>query len=298
MPLSSGTRLGRYEVIALIGAGGMGEVYKARDTRLDRIVAIKVLPPDRVADLERTRRFVQEAKAASALNHPSIVTVHDIGSDDGIDYMVMEWVDGSTLAVLIAAKQLKLPDSLKYATQAADALSKAHAAGIIHRDLKPSNIMVSVNGLVKILDFGVAKLTERRAVAEDKATLTLNPKTERGDALAEGVCSKPASAVIYTPRLPVKRLGTRIGLGGGSTGLNHVRSLDRNVSRQSAGRVYFWRSALPVPPLANSSAFFWRSCSAGKLLAAKSFMPALCRSLASRSNCFTVCFCSSAAILA
>jgi len=138
MPLSSGTRLGRYEVIALIGAGGMGEVYKARDTRLDRIGAIKVLPPDRVADLECTRRFVQEAKAASALNHPSIVTVHDIGSDDGIDYMVMEWVDGSKLAVLIAAKQLKLPDSLKYATQAADALSKAHAAGIIHRDLKPS----------------------------------------------------------------------------------------------------------------------------------------------------------------
>ena len=100
MPLSNGIRLGRYEVVALIGAGGMGEVYKARDTRLDRIVAIKVLPPDRVADLERTRRFVQEAKAASALNHPSIVTVHDIGSDDGIDYMVMEWVDGSTLAVL------------------------------------------------------------------------------------------------------------------------------------------------------------------------------------------------------
>ena len=126
MPLPSGTRLGRYEIVAPIGAGGMGEVYKARDTGLDRIVAIKVLAPDWVADLERKRRFVQEAKAASALNHPSIVTVHDIGSDGGIDYMVMEWVDGRTLAVLIAAKQLKLPDLLKYAAQAL-------------RDFKPSN---------------------------------------------------------------------------------------------------------------------------------------------------------------
>ena len=159
MPLSGGTRVGPYEILAPIGAGGMGEVYKARDTRLARIVAIKVLPADQVTDLERKRRFVQGAKAASALNHPSIVTVHDIGSDGGTDYMVMEWVDGRTLAELIAANQLKLADVLKYAAQAADALAKAHSAGIIHRDLKPGNIMVSGDGLVKVLDFGLAKLT-------------------------------------------------------------------------------------------------------------------------------------------
>jgi len=194
MPLPSGTRLGRYEIVAQIGAGGMGEVYKARDTRLDRIVAIKILPPDWVADLERKRRFVQEAKAASALNHPSIVTVHDIGSDGGIDYMVMEWVDGRTLAVLIAAKQLKLPDLLKYATQAADALAKAHAAGIIHRDLKPSNVMVSRNGLVKILDFGLAKLTERSEVAEDNTTRTLNAKTDAGTVIGTVPYMSPEQA--------------------------------------------------------------------------------------------------------
>jgi tRNA A-37 threonylcarbamoyl transferase component Bud32 len=194
MPLPSGTKLGRYEIVASIGAGGMGEVYKARDTKLDRIVAIKILPPDWVADPERKRRFVQEAKAASALNHPSIVTVHDIGCAGDIDYMVMEWVDGSTLAVLIATKQLKLPDLVQYAAQAADGLAKAHAAGIIHRDLKPSNIMVSRNGVVKILDFGLAKLIERNEVAEDDATISLNRKTEAGSLIGTAPYMSPEQA--------------------------------------------------------------------------------------------------------
>jgi hypothetical protein len=194
MPLPTRTKLGRYEIVASIGAGGMGEVYKARDTGLDRIVAIKILPPDWVADPERKRRFVQEAKAASALNHPSIVTVHDIGCDGGIDYMVMEWVDGRTLAALIAAKQFKLPDLLKHAVQAADALAKAHAAGIIHRDLKPSNIMVSRNGVVKILDFGLAKLTERSEVGEDDTTLPRSPKTDAGTVIGTAPYMSPEQA--------------------------------------------------------------------------------------------------------
>jgi len=172
----------------------MGEVYKARDTRLDRIVAIKVLPSDRVADLERKRRFVQEAKAASALNHPSIVTVHDFGSEDGIDYMVMEWVDGRTLAALIAAKHLNLPDVLKYATQVADALAKAHSANIIHRDLKPSNIMVSENGLAKVLDFGVAKLSERSEVGKDDTTATLYLDTGMGTVVGTPAYMSPEQA--------------------------------------------------------------------------------------------------------
>jgi Tol biopolymer transport system component/tRNA A-37 threonylcarbamoyl transferase component Bud32 len=159
MALLTGTRLGAYEVGERIGAGGMGVVYKARDTRLDRFVALKVLRPDLVASAERTGRFVQEAKAASALNHPNIVTVHDIIGADGVDVIVMEFVEGKTLDQLIARGGLRLKDLLHYATQAADALAKAHAAGIVHRDLKPSNIMVTGDGLVKILDFGLAKLS-------------------------------------------------------------------------------------------------------------------------------------------
>jgi len=124
MPLASGTRLGPYQILAAIGAGGMGEVYKARDKRLDLVVAIKVLLPDRVADPECKRRFIKEAKAASALNHPNIVTVHDIGSHEDTSHIAMEWVDGHTFSDMIAAKQLKLADVLKYAIQAADALAQ------------------------------------------------------------------------------------------------------------------------------------------------------------------------------
>ena len=136
----------------------MGVVYKARDVRLQRPVAIKVLPPESVADLERKQRFIQEAQAASALNHPSIVTIYDIAQADGIDFIAMEFVQGRTLADLIGRKGLSLKDTLTYAIQITGALAKAHATGIVHRDLKPSNIMVTDDGLVKILDFGLAKL--------------------------------------------------------------------------------------------------------------------------------------------
>ena len=154
-----GRHLGHYEILAKLGEGGMGIVYKARDTHLDRFVAIKVLPRESLSDPELKRRFTQEAKAASALNHPAIVTIHDITHADGTDFIAMEYVQGKTLADLIGRKGLRLKDTLTYAIQAAGALAKAHAVGIVHRDLKPSNIMVTDDGLVKILDFGVAKLT-------------------------------------------------------------------------------------------------------------------------------------------
>jgi eukaryotic-like serine/threonine-protein kinase len=155
----SGKQIGPYHVTRRIGAGGMGIVYQARDTQLGRIVAIKVLPVALLQDAERRHRFMREAKTASALNHPNIITIHAITQADGMDCMVMEFVVGKSLEHLIGRKGLPLRDALRYAMQIADALAAAHAAGIVHRDLKPANIMVSENGLIKVLDFGLAKLT-------------------------------------------------------------------------------------------------------------------------------------------
>jgi Tol biopolymer transport system component/predicted Ser/Thr protein kinase len=153
-----GKTISHFTILEKLGEGGMGVVYKARDTHLDRLVAIKVLPPDKVADAERKQRFVREAKAASSLNHPNIITVHEVANEDGLDFIVMEFVAGKALSHLIGPRGLKLGDTLKYGAQIADALAAVHAVGIIHRDLKPGNIMVTESGLVKVLDFGVAKL--------------------------------------------------------------------------------------------------------------------------------------------
>ncbi len=179
MAVLPGSRMGPYEIIASLGAGGMGEVYKARDTRLDRVVAIKVLRPGKTGDATRRLRFIQEAKAASALNHPNIVTVYDVGSEDGVDYIVMEFVDGKTMDQLIPRGGMRVGEMLGYAAQAADALAKAHLAGIVHRDLKPSNIMISRDGLVKVLDFGLAKFSQSTQ-REDDATQTLKALTGEG----------------------------------------------------------------------------------------------------------------------
>jgi serine/threonine protein kinase len=154
-----GRRLAHHEIVEKPGAGGMGVVYKARDTHLDRFVALKLLPPERVGDPERKRRFVREAKAASALNHPNIITIYDIDQAGGIDFMDMEYVSGNTLAQCIA-RGLTPKVAVQYAVQIAGALAAAHAVGIIHRDLKPANVMVTEAGLVKVLDFGLAKLAE------------------------------------------------------------------------------------------------------------------------------------------
>src|SRR5713226_61600 len=156
MSLASGTRLGPYEILAPLGAGGMGEVYRARDTRLDRTVAIKILPAQFSVDPVRKQRFEREAKTISSLNHPHICTLHDIGSQDGVDFLVMECVEGETLAKRLEKGALPLEQVLKYGAQIADALEKAHRAGIVHRDLKPGNIMLTVSG-AKLLDFGLAK---------------------------------------------------------------------------------------------------------------------------------------------
>jgi serine/threonine protein kinase len=182
-----GRTLLHYQILEKIGEGGMGVVYKARDTHLDRFVAIKVLPPERVADPERKRRFGQEAKAASALNHPHIVTIYDIASDGGMDFIAMEYVPGRPLNQLIARKGLPLSEALKYAIPIADALAAAHASGIVHRDLKPGNVMVSGAegrpGLVKVLDFGLAKLDDKVENHEGEFTQTMHdsaPATGEG----------------------------------------------------------------------------------------------------------------------
>src|SRR5271166_6944179 len=146
MPLAPGTKLGPYEIQSPLGAGGMGEVYRAKDTRLDRTVAIKILPEQLSSDPVCKQRFEREAKTISSLNHPHICTLHDIGSQDGVDYLVMEYLEGETLADRLQRGALPLDEALKIGIQIADALDKAHARGIVHRDLKPANIMLTKNG--------------------------------------------------------------------------------------------------------------------------------------------------------
>src|SRR5262245_43680143 len=155
MPLAAGTKLGPYEIEAPLGAGGMGEVYKARDTRLDRTVAIKILPAHLSGDPQLRQRFEREAKAVSSLNHPHICTLHDVGNQDGTDYLVMEFLEGETLAVRLEKGPLPLAQVLKYGIQISDALDKAHRQGVVHRDLKPGNVMLTAAG-AKLLDFGLA----------------------------------------------------------------------------------------------------------------------------------------------
>ena len=193
-----GRRLLHYEVLEKLGEGGMGVVYKARDTHLDRFIALKVLPPEAVAHPERKRRFVQEAKAASALNHPNIIHIYDISSDGDVDFIAMEYVAGKTLEALIGRRGLQVSDALKYAIPIAEALGKAHAAGIIHRDLKPGNVMVNQDGVVKVLDFGLAKLTEHgRKLDPEGVTETMpaaGPGTEEGTLLGTVAYMSPEQA--------------------------------------------------------------------------------------------------------
>ena len=169
MPLAPGSRLGPYEILAPIGAGGMGEVYRARDTRLGREVALKILSADFSKDPDRLRRFEQEAQAASALNHPNILVIYDIGASDGSPYLVSELLEGTTLRErLHAGSVLSSNKALDYALQTAQGLAAAHEKGIVHRDLKPENLFLTTDGRIKILDFGLAKLIESRNAAENQ----------------------------------------------------------------------------------------------------------------------------------
>src|SRR5262249_46084663 len=155
-PLPEGTRLGPYEIVAPLGAGGMGEVYKARDTRLDRAVAVKILPATLAADPQFRERFDREARAISQLSHPHICTLHDVGEHEGTAFLVMELLDGDSLASRLEKSALPLDQALEIAIEIAAALDAAHRAGIVHRDLKPANIMLTKGG-AKLLDFGLAK---------------------------------------------------------------------------------------------------------------------------------------------
>jgi serine/threonine protein kinase/Tfp pilus assembly protein PilF len=179
--LSAGTRLGPHEIVAPLGAGGMGEVYRARDTRLGRDVAIKVLPADLAADPDRLRRFGQEARATAALNHPNILAIHDLGTHEGSPYLVEELLEGSSLRERLKDGTLPCRSAVEIARQIASGLAAAHAKGIFHRDLKPENVFVTTDGIVKILDFGLAKLDTRFAGAETAtAATTLIKETARG----------------------------------------------------------------------------------------------------------------------
>ncbi len=170
MALTPGRRLGTYEIISPIGAGGMGEVYRARDLKLARDVALKVLPKELALDAERHRRFEQEARAASALNHPNVVHVYDVGSDDGTTWIAMELVEGRTLREVAGSGPISAKKLLEIAIPIADGLARAHEAGIVHRDLKPENVMVSKEGHVRIVDFGLAKLVEPRGDVSELST--------------------------------------------------------------------------------------------------------------------------------
>jgi predicted ATPase len=182
MPLLPGTNLGPYQIEALLGFGGMGEVYRARDARPGRIVAIKILPAEFSANIDRLDRFQREARSASALNHPNIVTIHDLGQEGSTHYIAMELIEGKTLRELLSAGPIPIRKGIEIAVQIAEGLAKAHEAGIAHRDLKPENLMISHDGFVKILDFGLAKLAA--AGGEDLATQAAAPlRTQPGEVL-------------------------------------------------------------------------------------------------------------------
>ena len=211
-----GRTIAHYRIVERLGKGGMGVVYRAVDLRLDRPVALKLLPAEKMSDPQRRRRFIQEAKAASALNHPNIITVYDVGTAEGVGYIAMEYVSGKTLYQLIGRKGLPLNDALKYGAQTAAALATAHAAGIVHRDLKPANIMVTERNLVKVLDFGLAKLLEPlepeepAQLAAESTALELPPVTRKGTILGTATYMSPeqAEGKELDPRSDIFSFGT------------------------------------------------------------------------------------------
>ena len=211
MAIAAGTQLGRYEVRSKIAEGGMGEVYLAQDTKLDRRVALKILPEDVASHPQRMQRFVQEAKAASSLNHPNILTIYEIGTETGAHFIATEFIDGETLGRQMLRSLPKLTEAIDIASQVASALASAHAAGIVHRDIKPENIMVRRDGIVKVLDFGLAKLTERwRAdeVDQDAATKAM-VQTEPGVVMGTTAYMSPEQVrgLELDPRTDIWSLG-------------------------------------------------------------------------------------------
>jgi Tol biopolymer transport system component/serine/threonine protein kinase len=190
-----GRRVGSYKILSLLGAGGMGEVYLAEDARLNRRVALKLLPAGFTKDPERVRRFEHEARAASALNHPNIVTIHEVGQSEGTHFIATEYVEGRTLRRLIADGEVRNADALNITAQVAEALAAAHAAGIIHRDIKPENIMLRPDGYAKVLDFGIAKLTERASAPDGVQHLSEAGQTETGAVVGTVAYMSPEQAL-------------------------------------------------------------------------------------------------------
>ena len=195
MTLADGTRLGRYEIRSKIGEGGMGEVYLAQDTKLARRVALKILPQEFVADKDRMRRFVSEARSVSALNHPNIITIYEIGETKGTHYIATEYIEGETLQTRLKRESLSLKSALEIALQVASALEAAHRAGVVHRDIKPDNVMVRQDGIVKVLDFGIAKLTATESSDVDTEAVTrVQMKTRVGMILGTAAYMSPEQA--------------------------------------------------------------------------------------------------------
>jgi serine/threonine protein kinase len=189
-----GVTLGHYRILRLLGKGGMGEVYLAEDTLLDRKVALKILSAQSTADPERVVRFIQEAKAASALNHPNIITIYEIGEADGTRFLATEFIAGPTLRQHMSGSPLPAREVLDYSIQIAEALAVAHEAGIVHRDIKPENIMVRSDGYIKVVDFGLAKLTEQAPASEDSATVAMAVNTTAGTVMGTVQYMSPEQA--------------------------------------------------------------------------------------------------------
>jgi len=189
-------KVSHYRILEKLGAGGMGEVYLAEDLKLGRKVAIKVLSEEFTTNKDRLHRFEQEASAASNLNHPNILTIHEVGTDEGRHYIATEFIDGVTLRRKMVAAQLEIPEILDIAVQVASALEEAHTASIVHRDIKPDNIMVRRNGYVKVLDFGLAKLTERidRSPSDGEAATRVMVHTDAGVVMGTSHYMSPEQA--------------------------------------------------------------------------------------------------------
>src|SRR3989449_7142150 len=217
--LSPGASLSHYRIVSKLGAGGMGEVYLAHDTKLDRRIALKILPAELAANQDRMRRFTQEAKSAAALNHPNIATIHEIGESNGVNFIAMEFIDGATLREKIHQEQTDLRKLLRYLQRVAEGLAKAHAAGIVHRDLKPDNIMITRDGHAKILDFGLAKLIEQ-------------PPTSGADS------SEVATAVMPQHSTPGAIMGT-VGYMSPEQAQGKTKEIDQRSDIFSFGCILF-----------------------------------------------------------
>ena len=245
MPLAPGTILGQYEIRAPLGAGGMGEVYRAHDTRLDREVAIKVLPESLTSDTDRLRRFEQEARAAAALNHPNILAVYQMATEGNVSYMVTELLDGETLRDRLRRGPIPLRKAVDYGVQIAHGLGAAHEKGIVHRDLKPENLFVTKDGRVKILDFGLAKLIPTPAASADGGTVTLE-ETEPGVVMGtvgymspeqvRGQTADPRSDIFAFGAVLYEMVAGRPALPQADKGGDHDRDFERGAGINLTGR--------------------------------------------------------------